>query len=82
MNLVEWLWRRLPDNCEVRKLRYGWKCPGKGVRGNENIERFGVLRVVMCDDCSAHLRRNALPKYSHEALMQDMLRENAEIRRA
>ena len=45
--LIEWLWRLLPDRCEV--------CGGTrgGVRGNENI----ADDVRLCDYCHAdHIR--------------------------
>jgi hypothetical protein len=43
--IIEFLWRLLPDNCEV--------CGGAkgGVRGNENV----VDGVVICDYC--HVER-------------------------
>lgn len=44
MGLIEWLWRLLPDRCQVKG------CRRKGVRGNEN--RIGGIRV--CDDCHSY----------------------------
>lgn len=45
--LPQWLYRKLPDHCEV--------CAGArgGVRGNENVVEVDGKRLVMCDYCSA-----------------------------
>jgi len=43
--LFEWLWRLLPDRCEMPG------CLRLGVRGNENI----VDGKVVCDYCSCRL---------------------------
>lgn len=46
MGLIEWLWRRLPDQCE------GKSCKRLGVRGNENV----IDGKIYCDDCSTRCR--------------------------
>lgn len=58
--MLEWLWRKLPDLCEMPN------CKRHGVRGNENI----VAGRVMCDDCHAeymHLRSGPMSKDVEEA---------------
>lgn len=40
-SLLEWLWNRLPDNCEIEG------CSRQGVRGNENI----IDEKIVCDFC-------------------------------
>lgn len=57
MNLRERLWAHLPDRCEIRKLRGMWRCPGKGIRGNENRIEINGYYIVMCDGCSFHWER-------------------------
>lgn len=47
MGIIEWLWRFLPDRCEMRD------CARRGVRGNENV----VAGFVMCDDCHSDMQR-------------------------
>lgn len=47
MPLLEWLWRLLPDRCQMHH------CSRKGVRGNENV----VYGVRMCDDCHAKMMK-------------------------
>lgn len=54
MKLREWLWRLLPDQCEVSD------CCRKGVRGNENIiypfeddEMLKEFYIIMCDYCNS-----------------------------
>jgi hypothetical protein len=39
MGLIEWLWRFLPDRCEMPG------CSRQGVRGNENV----ILGKRVCD---------------------------------
>jgi hypothetical protein len=47
-NFFQFLWRLLPDRCEVEA------CPRSGLRGNENM----IDGVIMCDYCHArHLLR-------------------------
>ncbi len=41
MKVLEWLWRFLPDKCEMEG------CCRKGVRGNENI----IDGKIVCDFC-------------------------------
>lgn len=47
MTLFEWLWRFLPDKCEMPG------CSRKGFRGNENR----VDGRIMCDYCDVKWRR-------------------------
>ena len=60
--LFAFLWRQLPDNCEMPG------CTRQGVRGNEKIMVvIGDKRRRMCDECTQiHLiRRNNWVNY-HE----------------
>jgi hypothetical protein len=45
-SLFEWLWRMLPDRCEMPD------CARHGIRGHENV----VDGRRMCDDCHMRLR--------------------------
>jgi len=58
VTLREWLWRLLPDQCEVRN------CCRKGVRGNENIiypfkddDLLKDFYIIMCDYCTMRYNR-------------------------
>ena len=58
VRLLEWLWKWLPDECEVRN------CCRKGVRGNENIiypfkddEMLKDFYIIMCDYCTMRYNR-------------------------
>jgi hypothetical protein len=46
MGLLEFLWRQLPDRCEMPH------CTRRGIRGNENrMEIAGKMRTI-CDECT------------------------------
>jgi hypothetical protein len=49
MGLIEWLWRFLPDRCEMPG------CSRQGVRGNENV----IRGKRVCDYCHAIIGRVA-----------------------
>jgi hypothetical protein len=58
MKLMEWLWSKLPDTCEIDD------CCRKGMRGNENrIYPFDGLPdfyIIMCDYCTSKYTRGEL----------------------
>ena len=49
--VVEWLWRRLPDRCEMPD------CERRGVRGQETRVMVGGTTKRVCDDCRGKIMR-------------------------
>ncbi len=52
MRIFEWIWRLLPDRCEVHG------CSRRGVRGNESV----IEDKRVCDHCHAAMMTSAVAR--------------------